>query len=219
MDGLVIFAKGRAAHASVPEQGLNSAAHLIRILADNFGESVLGSLCGFLDNAIGTQTDGEALGISCSDEKSGNLTVNLGRVDIGENISRALIDIRYPVSANGDEIFEKIRRRAEAEGLNVKMLNHEPPLFTDSDNPIISVLSDAYESVTGVKPELYSTGGGTYARTLGNRGVAFGPAFSGDETHIHDVNEGISAENFWKHAKICAQAVYLMSMWENTTLG
>lgn len=211
MDGLVIFAKGKAAHASVPEQGLNSAAHLIRILADNFGESVLGSLCGFIDNAIGTETNGESLGIMCCDEKSGALSVNLGRVDIGENISRALIDIRYPVSADGDKIFEEVRQRAEAEGLRVKLMNHEPPLFVDSNCPIISILSNAYESVMGVKPELYSTGGGTYARTLSNKGVAFGPAFSDDETHIHDANEGINTENFWKHAQICFEAIKNMS--------
>lgn len=211
MDGLVIFAKGRAAHASVPEQGLNSAAHLIRILADNFGEAVLGSLCGFIDNAIGTETNGEALGISCCDEKSGDLTVNLGRVDIGENISRALIDIRYPVTADSGEIFDKIKRRAESDGLRVKLMNHESPLSVDSDCPIISILSDAYEAVMGVRPELYSTGGGTYARTLSNRGVAFGPAFHGDETHIHDADEGISTENFWKHARICLQAVKNMA--------
>ncbi len=211
MDGLVIFAKGKAAHASVPEQGLNSAAHLIRILADNFGESVLGSLCGFIDNAIGMEKNGESLGIVCSDEKSGALTVNLGRVDIGENISRALIDIRYPVSADSDVIFEEIKKRAEAEGLQVKLINHEPPLSVESDCPIISILSDAYESVMGIKPELYSTGGGTYARTLSNRGVAFGPAFSGDETHIHDADEGINTENFWKHAQICFEAIKNMS--------
>ncbi len=211
MDGLIIFAKGRAAHASVPKQGLNSAAHLIRILADNFGESVLGSLCGFIDNAIGTETDGASMGIACSDNESGALTLNLGRVDIGENISRALIDIRYPVSADSDMIFDKIKKRAEAEGLRVKLMNHEPPLSVDSDCPIISILSDAYESIMGVKPELYSTGGGTYARTLSNRGVAFGPAFPGDETRIHDADEGINTENFWKHAQICLQAVKIMS--------
>ena len=47
----------------------------------------------------------------------------------------------------------------------------------------------------GIKPELYS----------------FGPAFPGDETRIHDADEGINTENFWKHAQICLQAVKIMS--------
>ena len=77
----------------------------------------------------------------------------------------------------------------------------------ENDAPVIKILSDAYENVMGEKPKLYSTGGGTYARTLNNCGVAFGPVFPGDEAHIHDVDESISADNFIKHAMICMEAV------------
>ena len=78
------------------------ATHLIRILAANFGQFVLGSLCSFIDDAIGLETNGMSLGIACSDEESGALTVNVGRVDISEDISRALIDIRYPVQLTAE---------------------------------------------------------------------------------------------------------------------
>ena len=207
MDGLHISAKGKAAHASTPELGLNMATHLIRILAANFGQFALGSLCSFIDDAIGLEIDGSSLDIACSDEESGALTVNLGRVDINENICRALIDVRYPVTADSGRILRRIRQRAAYDGLKTKLLNHEYPLSMEKDAPVIEILSQAYENVIGEKPELYSTGGGTYARTLNNRGVAFGPTFSGDETHIHDVDESIDTENFWKHARICLEAI------------
>lgn len=207
MDGLSIFAKGKAAHASTPEFGLNSATHLIRILAANFGQFVLGSLCSFIDDAIGLETDGASLGIDYSDEESGELTVNVGRVDIDENICRALIDIRYPVTADSGRILRRVRQRAAIDGLKTKLLNHEYPLSVEKDAPIITVLSEAYETVIGEKPELYSTGGGTYARTLNNTGVAFGPTFAGDETHIHDADESVDTDNFWQHAQICLEAI------------
>ena len=207
-DGLHIEARGKAAHASTPELGLNIATNLIKILAANFGEYALGSLCGFIDDAIGLELDGSSLGIACRDEESGNLTVNVGRVDIDETICRVLLDIRYPVSADSGGILRKIKNRAEKDGLKTKLIGHELPLSMEKNAPIVKILSRAYENVMGEKPELYSTGGGTYARTLSNCGVAFGPAFEGDDTHIHDVDESIPSEHFLKHAMICMEAVY-----------
>ncbi len=212
MDGLRIVAKGRAAHASAPDEGLNSAAHLIRILSANFGQLVLGSLCSFIDDSIGLETDGASLGIACSDKESGALTVNLGTVSIDESNSNATLDIRYPVSANCEEIFDKICEKASYEGIKVKLLNHEPALSVDENTPVISVLKDAYKAVTGEEAELYSTGGGTYARTLNNKGVAFGMMFKDDDCHIHDVDESVDREKFFKHAQICLEAMYRMCL-------
>ncbi len=215
MDGLQIAASGKAAHACVPEEGLNAAMHLIRILAADFGQLVLGSLCGFLDDAVGLETDGTSLGIACRDKESGALSVNVGIVEIDEKASRATIDIRYPVTADSGEIFRKVRERASYEGLMTKLLNHEPPLAVQENAPIIRILKQAYESVTGEQPELYATGGGTYARTLKNNGVAFGPVFADDPAKIHEPNESISRENFFRHAQICAEAVYSIAVLEN----
>ena len=211
MDGLRIAATGKAAHASVPEEGLNAATHLIRILAANFGQLVLGSVCSFLDDAIGLETDGMSLGIACRDRESGALTVNVGIVEIDDKNARAKIDIRYPVTADSDEIFEKISERAASEGLITRLLNHEKPLFVREDLPIIQILKNAYRTVTGEEAKLYTTGGGTYARVLNNNGVAFGPVFEGDPAKIHDADEGISRENFFRHAQICQEAIYLLA--------
>ena len=212
MDGLRIVAKGKAAHACVPAEGLNAAVHLIRILAANFGQLVLGSLCSFIDNAIGLETDGNLLGIACKDEISGALTVNVGAVDISETQSCAKIDIRYPVTADSEEIWDKICERASYDGLMTKLIDHLPPLSVSDSAPIVHILQEAYQAVTGEEAALYSTGGGTYARTLRNQGVAFGPVFSDDPAHIHDADEGISKEHFFTHAQICLEAMYRMAI-------
>lgn len=211
MDGLGIAATGKAAHASVPNEGLNAATHLIRILAANFGQLVLGSVCSFIDDAVGLETDGTSLGISCSDKVSGALTVNLGMIDISENNAKAYLDIRYPVTADCDEIITKISERAAYDGLVTKVINHELPLNVSEELPVINILKQAYKEITGEDAEIYSTGGGTYARTLGNRGVAFGPVFKGDPAKIHEADESISKENFLKHAQICLEAVYRLA--------
>lgn len=211
MDGLGISATGKAAHASVPDEGLNAATHLIRILAANFGQLVLGSVCSFIDDAVGLETDGTSLGIACSDKISGALTVNLGMIDISENNAKAYLDIRYPVTADCDEIITKISERAAYDGLVTKVTEHELPLNVSKELPIINILKQSYKEITGEEAEIYSTGGGTYARTLGNRGVAFGPVFKGDNAKIHEADESIGKENFLKHAQICLEAVYRLA--------
>ena len=66
---------------------------------------------------------------------------------------------------------------------------------------------------------VYSTGGGTYARTLQGRGVGFGGAFpeSGD-TCVHSANEHISVDDLKLHAQICLEAMYRM-MTEDSELA
>lgn len=207
IEGVKIIAHGTAAHGSTPELGLNAGMQLLRILASNFGQTVLGSLCGFLDDAVGLETDGYSLGISCCDEPSGNLTVCVGIIDISENSSKATLDIRYPVTADSADILEKIRERASYDGLKVRVLHHDAPLYLPKEHPVIAVLQKAYHTVTGTDAVVYSTGGGTYARTLNNCGVAFGPIFEGDDCRIHNADESIDENNFMLHARICFEAV------------
>ncbi|MGN0536403.1 MAG: Sapep family Mn(2+)-dependent dipeptidase [Acutalibacteraceae bacterium] len=207
IEGVKVMAHGTAAHGSTPELGVNAGLQLLRILSTNFGQTVLGSLCSFLDDAIGLETDGRSLGISCHDEPSGALTVCVGMIDIDNSVSKATIDIRYPVTADSSEILKKIRERAAYDGLKVTVLHHDEPLYLPKEHPVIQILNNAYRDVMGKDAVIYSTGGGTYARTLNNCGVAFGPIFEGDDCRIHNTDESIDENNFMLHAKICLAAV------------
>lgn len=210
IDGMMIISKGKAAHAACPEEGFNAATHLINLLSGNFTHNVLGSICAFIDSAIGVETNGNSIGIKMQDAASGALTLNVGTVDINEKKAEVSIDIRYPVTMDGVKILEQIYKRAKLENLDVKVLEHRCPLQINEKSPIIGILKDAYKEVMKEDAEVYSTGGGTYARTLGGNGVAFGPVFNGDECKLHDANESIDYDNFFKHAQICLEAMYKM---------
>ncbi|MCI9273599.1 MAG: M20 family metallopeptidase [Clostridiales bacterium] len=210
LDGMMVQSMGVSSHAMEPQKGFNAATHLIRLLASNFGHSVLGSLCAFLDDAVNLETNGLSLGIRQRDAESGALTLNVGLVDIGPNHAKACIDIRYPVTADGEQILETIRRRAARDNLTVRILNHNKPLYVPQDHPLIALLQDSYQSVTAQPAALYSTGGGTYARQLQGRGVAFGPVFEGQDYRLHKADEFIDIEAFMLHAQICLEAMYRM---------
>lgn len=208
IDGLMVLSRGTAAHGSTPEKGLNAATALIDLLTSNFALPTMGTIPAFISHYVGTDYDGVMLGIKMRDKESGPLTVNVGTVHIDEGYATCTMDIRYPVTADGEEILKKITENAEREGLHVKVLEHTPPLNMDKDSDIIRLLSESYEAVMGEKPLLYSTGGGTYARKLGGKGVAFGPVFPGEESNMHNANECLSVDKYFKHAQICLESIY-----------
>ena len=208
IDGMMVLSRGKAAHAADPDEGLNAATALIDLLTSNFALPTLGSLPSFISHYIGLDTDGVMLGLKMRDKESGPLTVNVGTVHIDDGYATCTLDIRYPVTADGNEILEKLTRQANSEGIHVKVLSHQEPLYLDEDSEIIRILSESYETVMGEKPELYTTGGGTYARKLGGKGVAFGPVFKGEVSNIHNANECINVDKFFMHARICLEAMY-----------
>lgn len=205
-----LIVKGIAAHAACPEKGLNAVTIMINVLANVFGTEKLGNLCEFINENISSQIYGENLGISTKDKYSGNLTLNVGKIRINENECYSQLDVRYPVTKNGDKIFSKIKQAVEYYNLNIDILHQQNPLFIKENEPIISLLKSSYEDIMHQTPKLYYTGGGTYARTLNGKGVAFGPVFEGEEPNLHNINENLDKEKFMLHAQICLQAMYNM---------
>ena len=207
--GAHIVATGKAAHASTPEIGINAAAHLARLLVNVFGADC-GEFLTFMDEKVGLAYDGSNIGVKMSDEPSGALTFNLGLVNIENGEGRFDIDIRYPATKSGAEIDKILAKSVEGTGLTYTLISDEPPLYLPKDGPLVSLLSGAYEDVTGKKCDVFSMGGGTYARQMGGAGVAFGASFDEEESNAHQANECINVEQFKLHAQICLEAMYRM---------
>lgn len=210
-EGARVCASGVAAHAMQPQEGVNAASHLVRLLASVFSPEELGGFFTFLDRCIGLEYDGTSMGVKQEDAESGPLTLNLGLVSAEDGKASLTIDIRFPVTGNGDEILAQIGRRVEKAGLVLADGHVVAPLFLPADSPFIRLLSDAYEAVMGVPAQLYATGGGTYARALQSRGVAFGPFFADEpDRRLHNVGEHFEITRFMQHAQICLEAMYRM---------
>lgn len=210
IDGLMIISRGRAAHACEAEKGFNAASALVDLIADAYSKEDIGSVCSFIDYAVNCETNGRSLGLKMSDCVSGALTANLSSVHIEGETAKAQFDIRYPVTVNGEAVIEQFKKVAKNSDLRVEVIGHEKPLYVEKESELIELLSDAYESITGEKPELYTMGGGTYARKLGGRGVAFGPNFKDDEVNMHNADESVDREKFFTHAQICLEVMYRM---------
>jgi succinyl-diaminopimelate desuccinylase len=209
--GVTIISTGRAHHGSEPELGFNAASHLAALLSLAFPAEELGGFLRFLNGVFGTETDGASAGVKMCDGQSGPLTLNLGIVRADADGARADIDIRYPVTKDGAPIFSALQADAEQYGLTAELLYDNKPLFFPAEHPLIHLLQDAYRAVEGVPAELYSMGGGTYAREIPGRAVAFGAYFPDQpDVGMHTANEHLQLDRYLEHAQICLEAMYRM---------
>ncbi|MBM7566153.1 M20 family metallopeptidase [Paenibacillus sacheonensis] len=212
---LVLTAAGKSGHGSYPPSGINAIAHMAAFLADlalgsdKEDASPAARLKAFLAKRIGFEAFGESLGIACSDPVHGRLTVNLAQVSLNAEESRVILNIRVPVVFDGEELVSQLRNRLQADGIRLTVQSWLPPLYVPPEHPLIRKLNRAYETVTGESAGLLSIGGGTYARKLQGRGVAFGAGFpGGPDNHAHQPDEFVGIADMMRHGRVCLQAIY-----------
>ena len=199
---------GKEAHASEPHKGVNAISKAMSSLSC---DSVNSKLCDFWKEYIGKDFNGGKIGCNISDEVSGNLTFNVGTIKISDGKFKIGIDIRFPVTYDGETIVERIRKRIANSGATLEDIVIKKPLYLPNDHVVIKLLNESYSQYTGdyhTKPII--TGGGTYARTLPNI-VAFGPVFPGEECTEHQPEEYIYIDDLEKITDIYFDAMLKMS--------
>lgn len=208
--------KGVSAHAMCPENGVNAINYLLTAAEES---GILREGCAelFLARKICGDTRGKEIGVACSDERSGELTLNVGLIESEGGRTSVSIDIRYPATLDSAPIIGRITEAAEEYGVTVEVLNDNKPLYVPEDHPLIRVLGDCYTEVTGRPMVPVAMGGGTYARTLRGRGVAFGPVFSDARpSNLHMPDENLSVNEFMLHAEICYRAMCRLAVLDTT---
>lgn len=207
-DMVVIKSVGVSAHGSTPELGKNAIMQLFGFIEQlGFEDSDILDFIKFYNEYVGLETDGEAFGVGLRDDVSGNLSFNVGTIDINEDRAKMTVNLRYPVTCTFEEMMKGVNATLEGSGIRVENMQYQKPLYFPEDHPIIKTLSKVYEEQTGAKAGLLSIGGGTYAKEMPNI-VAFGPLFPGEPELIHQANEYIKIEDLIKNTKIYAQAIY-----------
>ena len=212
-EGLVrIDAQGKSAHAATPETGVNAIGVLVDYLLAN-------DLCSpderaFLefDQKLLSHTDGSGVGIACSDEYFGPLTVIGGTVALEDGRIVQTMDSRWPTSITPEGITKAITTLTDPIGATFENTLLMDPFLVKPDSPEIQALQGAYREVTGDdehKP--FTIGGGTYAREF-TSGASFGPERTWQTQPdwvggMHGPDEGISEDDLKTAMKIYALAL------------
>lgn len=198
--------KGIGSHGSLPQNGKNAVLYAIRFVESLTLSQQERTLIQWLNSKVGEGFYGEGFNIAFTDEPSGKLSLNLGIMDLTADHLRFVLDIRYPVTVNEDQILNPLQEKAKGIGLEVKILSHQPAHHVPKDSPLVQSLLKAYADVTGREAYAFAIGGGTYAKVL-PQGVAFGPLFPGEPETIHCPDEYISIESLILACKVYAQAI------------
>ena len=124
---------------------------------------------------VNSDYNGAALGVPVEDEPSGKLTHVGGVISLKDGVLDLSIDIRYPVTADGDELLAKIVETVKPFGVSVNDIADTKPAYSPADSDKVRTCMRVINSVFHKdhwKP--YTMGGGTYAKHLPNA-CALGP--------------------------------------------
>lgn len=208
---VVLRAAGVGAHAAHLWDGKNALTHMMEVLGKLPLTGELKEVVDFVNEHFGTCLYGENMGIACSDEDCGPLTLNLGRIDIKDGKLSLCCDSRVPVAYTVDSIEEKVKAKIEGTGYEYDRVSTERPLYVPRDSALVQTLMDAYRKVTGdTDSQPQSSGGATYSRTIDNC-VAFGCLLPDQEDTMHQANECLELDKLKIWLEIYLEAIYQLA--------
>lgn len=205
-------AKGKSAHGAMVELGYNSIQNLFYFLKNlKISNSEFDKVINFFNNYIKMDLSGEYFGINGKNDELGDLTLNIGKINIIDDELRISVDIRYPASLKLEDILSNLNKIKKIYDFELEIIKMQDPLHIDKNSYLVSELLSTYQRVTGkkeLKPVALS--GGTYAKALKNC-VGFGGRFEDNKSVAHQADEFMGIENFKMLLKIYIEAIYKLA--------
>lgn len=197
-DGTQFTAEGRSAHGSTPEKGLNA----ISVLMEQLEQAGVDSpLVDFYNRHIAYDCNGGKMGCAFVDEESGKLTLNPGTIRVEDGQVKLLVNVRNPVTFNGDQVQQAMETACAPYGITVTRVGEMKSIYMDKNGRIIQTMMEVYRQVTGDDSEPMVIGGGTYARAMPGI-VAFGALQPGREATEHQKDEYMLLEDLYQAREI-----------------
>ena len=205
-DTIKLTLKGKAAHGSTPQYGVNGATKLAEFLStlglDNNGKNFV----DYIVEKLANDPFGEKLGIDYSDNEMGEATYNYGIIDYDllKKVGIVSTDCRHPMK------FDLVARLngVKVDNIDIEVTSTKEAHYVPKDDELVTTLMDVYRKHTGdTKNDAFVLGGGTYARCL-KKGVAFGLLFPGKEDTMHQANEYLEVEDLLLATAIYAEGIY-----------
>jgi len=211
---LILEVIGVSAHGMEPRNGKNAGLFLAEFLSKQALDAKATHYFQFVSRYFFDDSRGVNLGVAYSDEISGELTINPGKLLFtSESGGRIGMTCRYPVTNKMESTKGKLDDVLLNEGFAIENFSDSKPHHVDEKEFLIQTLKKVYEEQTGEKAELIAIGGGTYARSL-KAGVAFGPLFPGRPDIAHQKDEYMFIDDLLKATAIYAQAIYELAQTE-----
>lgn len=211
-DRLIISAKGKGGHASMPEGTVNAIGMLVDVMLENKLVSPEEERFLKLQKALIDDYTGSGVGVTASDDLFGDLTIVGGKVWRDEDGTlHQSVDSRYPTTFSRSKFEVALTKTASDFGASYETVSDTVPFHIDPKGEEIQRLIRVYNDVTGEDRKPFTIGGGTYAREFKNA-AAFGPEMPWREDPdwvgpMHGDDEGVSEELLKTALKIYILAI------------
>ena len=198
---------GVGAHAAHPDLGVNAISRLIVVLDTLFKKyDVSIPLFDFFAKYIHTEYDGKSLSMNYKDE-SGNLTLNVGKINFSNNILEIGLNLRIPIHTSIEKVENTfLACLSDYTDIIYKKVGSNLALYIPKDNYLVKTLCDIYNEEANSYLEPIAIGGATYARAFENC-VSFGANLPGQKDMCHQTDEFISIDNLLFACRVYAKAI------------
>lgn len=188
-NGTRLAAHGQSGHAAAPARSINAIALLTAALDQS--KLLSGSCAKAIAELAALSADGfgQATGVACSDEVSGDLTLVYSIAHLKDGVLSVGIDCRFPVSCKTAELAVDMQAAWRARGFSIAHMETSDPFYIPKDDPRVTALQQLYREVTGFDHQPYAMGGGTYSRVAPNA-ISFGPGIPAMARDLSFLPEG-----------------------------
>lgn len=219
---LHIFADGKAAHSSTPEDGVNAVTHLAALLSPELNDKPWPQTSASLTVAamnelVGLGIYAEQFGdLAYKDDFMGPLTLAPTVVVQTQKGTEVTINLRRPVGKTPELLAQQAREalalwqdKHQVQLADIESYWGEPMVMKDA--PQQQTLLDVFAHFTGiVDPKPVAIGGSTNSKLFPNA-LSFGPAMPGVEYTGHTEKEFITHKQFMLNLKMYTAAFIELS--------
>lgn len=200
-EAVVVKVRGKAAHASKPEDGHSATVDMLYLL---------GKVDPVMENLYQCFLDpyGSQLGVIAAGGEQTQFTVNLGVFRIKNGQCYGEVDARYPFGMMSSDLTEKLARKC---ALPVSLDYDSPPIMNDAADIFVASLLGTYRELTGDFSEPIVSGGVSYSKVFGHC-VGYGPVGPWMESLAHQADEHIGLEDCVRAFSIYYEAMKKLAM-------
>lgn len=202
-----LFVKGKSGHGSLPWVGVNAGTWLAKAM---FEVGIHHPTTDYLAQNVHLDYNAHSVFGSLEDE-TGDLTQNLGVINIENGKQELKFNYRVPVFTKPDAFLTTLNNFITKVGLEGKHIATEDAVYVPRDSEIIQKMMKVYQEVTGdMEAKPLAIGGGTYAKAMPGI-VAFGAEFDIKESTMHAYNEYANIADLEKMLEIYTKAIVLLT--------
>lgn len=202
-DSVKLTVKGKSAHSSKPDSGVNPVPRLAGLLAASgvpFQDNHYTAAIEYINANYGLDYHGDKLGVAYSHDFMGPLLISPTYLELSDDRLRVAVNVRAPAGERSPEeltktIREKLVAYAEKTDTDMQVeVAISDWMLRDPKGAWLQTLLNIFGDTTGLPADPVSSAGSTTAKLLPNA-INFGPSMPGEDYTGHTSEEFKKVDN------------------------